>query len=428
MSNGGRRRPSLDLRRQTLPSRSSLPIRSGIVPIRTGDYPFKVSDVIDAMSRRGSSPSQQPAGRSRFRLGTSSAARRDLTPARPEELVTVRRTGDSRIMLKPAAAAALRRLTDAAREAGFSPPLLRPESGFRSIEHQLTLWNRALNRYGSDRIARRWVAPPGRSVHQTGNAVDLNLGMGISSRTAQEQRELPIHQWLRSNAPQFGFRPYGPEPWHWEYADEYFTEHSRPVWQQCIAPQGRLQSTAQTGSFVGREREQSHPDLFTEHSRPSWQQSVMRPDRQALDSGIQQTRSDYFTDQTALDRPQSLPPTRSRIQLSTPQSRADYFTERSRPLWPQSIPSTAQSRLVDHFTEHSRLSWPQSTAAHNPPLQARLPQSRPDYFTERSRPSWPQSGSASQTSRRAPRISPVQQSRPDFFPERFPPNSPPSRP
>jgi hypothetical protein len=80
---------------------------------------------------------------------------------------------------------------------------VRIGSGYRSTSQQAVLWARALARYGSPEAARRWVAPPGHSMHERGLAVDL---AGDVERAARIVRELalPLH------------RPLDHEPWHFE--------------------------------------------------------------------------------------------------------------------------------------------------------------------------------------------------------------------
>jgi hypothetical protein len=76
-------------------------------------------------------------------------------------------------------------------------------SGFRSVERQTELFNAAVAKYGSVAAARRWVAPPGRSQHNFGNAADLGFQSG-------EARE-----WFHANAGRYGLEfPMGHEPWH----------------------------------------------------------------------------------------------------------------------------------------------------------------------------------------------------------------------
>lgn len=84
---------------------------------------------------------------------------------------------------------------------------LRVGSGFRSPERQQQLWNEALAKYGSPEAARKWVAPPGRSQHNHGNAADLKY-MNDAAR-----------QWVHQNAGNFGLAfPLSNENWHIELA------------------------------------------------------------------------------------------------------------------------------------------------------------------------------------------------------------------
>lgn len=69
------------------------------------------------------------------------------------------------------------------------------------------------------RYKRRTLAPPGTNVHATGRALDLHVGGSLSSAPANvaAQRANPAFKWLACHAARFGFHPYLPEPWHWEY-------------------------------------------------------------------------------------------------------------------------------------------------------------------------------------------------------------------
>lgn len=78
-------------------------------------------------------------------------------------------------------------------------------SGFRSVERQQQLWQQALAKYGSVAEARKWVAPPGNSQHNKGNAADLGYGSDAA------------RQWAHDNASKFGLSfPLGNENWHIE--------------------------------------------------------------------------------------------------------------------------------------------------------------------------------------------------------------------
>jgi len=99
--------------------------------------------------------------------------------------------------LHPALDAAIERLVTA------SGGTVTVVSGFRSSERQAHLWEQALRRYGSAEAADDWVAPPGRSMHERGLAVDLGGDLGRAVQLIQELG-LPLH------------RPLANEPWHFE--------------------------------------------------------------------------------------------------------------------------------------------------------------------------------------------------------------------
>jgi hypothetical protein len=84
-------------------------------------------------------------------------------------------------------------------------------SGYRSVEHQARLYESALARYGSEAEARRWVAPPGNSMHNFGLAVDLRYN-GQRIEYGSE-----ISNWMEQNLERFGLeRPLSNEGWHVE--------------------------------------------------------------------------------------------------------------------------------------------------------------------------------------------------------------------
>ena len=91
---------------------------------------------------------------------------------------------------------------------------LRITSAYRSPEVQARLWDEALAKYGSPEVARKWVAPPGRSRHNMGMAVDF-AGPGGLLRDANS----PEAQWIAANAARFGLDvPMAWEPWQVELA------------------------------------------------------------------------------------------------------------------------------------------------------------------------------------------------------------------
>jgi hypothetical protein len=105
-------------------------------------------------------------------------------------------------MLNPDFACRLSKFLKAADTAGQR---INIGSAWRSNETQSVLFQRAVAKYGSTDAARKWVAPPGSSMHNKGLAVDLSFqGTGAQN-------------WAHTNIEKFNlyFRM-GHEPWHVE--------------------------------------------------------------------------------------------------------------------------------------------------------------------------------------------------------------------
>ena len=87
-------------------------------------------------------------------------------------------------------------------------------SSYRSVRRQRALFDAALKKYGSEAKARKWVAPPGKSNHNKGIAVDI--AELYSNR--KNFKDNPVWQWLTANGPKYKFvQRMSWEPWHWEY-------------------------------------------------------------------------------------------------------------------------------------------------------------------------------------------------------------------
>ena len=140
--------------------------------------------------------------------------KRDPAPA---DVVSVAGTGGGTVQLHRLAAHWWGVLTAAARADGIADPLLAPVSGYRSSATQQRLFEQAVARYGSEEEARKWVARPGGSAHQSGRAVDCWMGIANDSGNVAAQQSTAVWAWLHANAERFGFYPYTAEPWHWEY-------------------------------------------------------------------------------------------------------------------------------------------------------------------------------------------------------------------
>ncbi|MDR6954889.1 hypothetical protein J2X65_004265 [Ancylobacter sp. 3268] len=88
-------------------------------------------------------------------------------------------------------------------------------SGFRTTERQQQLWNAEVAKRGSEAEARKWVAPPGRSNHNHGDAADLSYNGESLSKAPKE-----VVDWLHQNAGAHGLKfPLANENWHVEVAE-----------------------------------------------------------------------------------------------------------------------------------------------------------------------------------------------------------------
>lgn len=104
-----------------------------------------------------------------------------------------------------------RAATDAARDnVRFSL-----NSGWRSAAEQERLFREAVKKYGSDGEAVRWVARPGTSPHEAGDAVDLGPAAALT--------------WLERHGASYGLcQTYRNEPWHFELRHDA-VEHGCPT-------------------------------------------------------------------------------------------------------------------------------------------------------------------------------------------------------
>lgn len=160
---------------------------------------------------------------------------------------------DSHLNFNETIGGGLERLLSDAQAAGHDVSIY---SGYRSLEHQERLWNDALERYGSPEAARRWVAPPGNSQHNHGNAADLRYG----SDDAQA--------WVHANAGNYGlhFRM-DHEPWHiepnpeapafTETADENHDDHSHTITVAELSEQTNEEHRDRAGSVETTENREA---------------------------------------------------------------------------------------------------------------------------------------------------------------------------
>jgi zinc D-Ala-D-Ala carboxypeptidase len=106
--------------------------------------------------------------------------------------------------LDPDLLAALRRAATDATHEGVE---LYVDSGWRSPAYQEQLFQQAVSKYGSAAAAARWVAPPNKSAHVSGDAVDIG--------------PTDAAKWLSEHGAEYGLcQIYGNEPWHYELRPE----------------------------------------------------------------------------------------------------------------------------------------------------------------------------------------------------------------
>ena len=117
------------------------------------------------------------------------------------------------------AARAWMRMRDAAVHAGVD---LQVVSAFRSVEYQLGILKRKLERGQRIDDILRVSAAPGYSEHHSGRALDLTTP-GFAA-LEEEFEKSAAFVWLSTNAQSYGFRLSYPrgnrhgiayEPWHW---------------------------------------------------------------------------------------------------------------------------------------------------------------------------------------------------------------------
>lgn len=99
--------------------------------------------------------------------------------------------------------ALLTALREAAEDADDDGIEFVVNSGWRSSAYQQKLLQEAVQKYGSREEAERWVAAPDKSLHVSGDAVDL----GPTKTT----------KWLSEHGTEYGLcQIYDNEPWHYE--------------------------------------------------------------------------------------------------------------------------------------------------------------------------------------------------------------------
>jgi hypothetical protein len=115
--------------------------------------------------------------------------------------------------LDPDLRGALRR---AATDAAGDEVEMFVTSGWRSRRYQERLFRQAISKYGSKEKATQWVATPGTSAHESGNAVDIGPFDAMA--------------WLSRHGADYGLcQIYHNEPWHYELRPEAVDNGCQPT-------------------------------------------------------------------------------------------------------------------------------------------------------------------------------------------------------
>lgn len=134
------------------------------------------------------------------------------------------------------AAQAFVHMQAAARQSGIQ---LVPLSGYRDMSTQTFLFQRQIQRRGSERAARFLSAPPGFSEHHTGYALDIGDGSQPYTHVQYAFAQTAAYGWLQAQAGSYGFELSFPldnpqgisfEPWHWRYVG---TAEARQLFAQA---------------------------------------------------------------------------------------------------------------------------------------------------------------------------------------------------
>lgn len=145
-----------------------------------------------------------------------------------EDLITIAVAADGyELKLRKAAALSFERMQRDARNQGIELVVI---SAFRSKAEQEHLFFEISKQRNQTPAERAKVsAPPGYSEHHTGYAVDIGDGNNPSTDLSPAFAQTMAYEWLRNNAPSYGFELSFPEnnpqgvmyePWHWRFVGD----------------------------------------------------------------------------------------------------------------------------------------------------------------------------------------------------------------
>ena len=98
------------------------------------------------------------------------------------------------------------------------PDLFKIVSSYRTQAEQDVLFAKALAKYKTEALARKYVAKI--SAHQTGAVIDIDLGGATVSENIPAFEASPQYaDWADLAYNKYKMAPYDTEPWHWECGD-----------------------------------------------------------------------------------------------------------------------------------------------------------------------------------------------------------------
>jgi zinc D-Ala-D-Ala carboxypeptidase len=136
-------------------------------------------------------------------------------------------TPDGQTLMRQISAESYQKMAAAAALDGVN---LFPISGFRSVADQNELFFQ-VSKERNQAVSKRGEvsAPPGRSEHHTGYAIDLGDASQPDTNLSQSFEETSAFRWLSEHAAQYSFEMSFPrdnpqgvsyEPWHWRFVGD----------------------------------------------------------------------------------------------------------------------------------------------------------------------------------------------------------------
>ena len=125
------------------------------------------------------------------------------------------------LLVQPYLEEVMQRISKDLEDQGFpvgENDLFRVLSSHRTQAEQDALFANAVQKYGTEEKARKYVAKV--SAHQTGAVIDIDLGGATKSENIPAFRNSKQFQdWADLAYNKYKMAPYDEEPWHWECGD-----------------------------------------------------------------------------------------------------------------------------------------------------------------------------------------------------------------